>query len=106
MSSASLPRVGVGDDPRHFRPAVVIEATGRPRTTELRMVVDAFLYIAWTDCQWRALPERFPSVSTVQRYFYAGRDSGLWRTINVHLVTTAPIAVGREASPAAGAINS
>ncbi len=82
------------------------KATGRPRTTDLRAVVDALLYIAWTGCQWRALPERFPPVSTVQRYFYAWRDSGLWRTINFHLVAVARVALGREASPTAGVIDS
>lgn len=74
--------------------------TGRPGTTELRAVVDALFYIAWTGCQWRALPERFPPVSTVQRYFHAWRDSGLWRTINFHLVA-ARMALGREVSPPA-----
>jgi transposase len=81
-------------------------AMGRPRTTDLRTVIDALLYIAWTGCQWRALPERFPPVSTVQRYFYAWRDSGLWRTINFHLVAAARMIVGRAASPTAGVIDS
>ncbi len=79
---------------------------GRPRTTNLRAVVDAILYMAWTGCQWRALPPHFPPVSTVQRYFYAWRDSGLWTTINFHLVQAARLAVGREASPTAGIIDS
>jgi transposase len=83
-----------------------VKKTGGPRTTELRDVVDALLYIAWTGCQWRALPDRFPPVSTVQRYFYAWRDAGLWQTINFHLVAAARIAVGREASPTAGVIDS
>ncbi|TJW15542.1 MAG: IS5 family transposase [Mesorhizobium sp.] len=82
------------------------KATGRPRTTELRAVVDALLYIAWTGCQWRALPDHFPPVSTVQRYFYAWRDEGLWKTINFHLVAAARLALGREASPSAGIIDS
>ncbi|TIP75785.1 MAG: IS5 family transposase [Mesorhizobium sp.] len=82
------------------------KATGRPRTTELRAVVDALLYIAWTGCQWRALPDRFPPVSTVQRYFYAWRDNGLWKTINFHLVAAARLALAREASPSAGIIDS
>jgi len=30
--------------------------TGRPRTTDLRDVFDAILYIATTGCQWRMLP--------------------------------------------------
>ncbi|MER8963681.1 IS5 family transposase [Mesorhizobium sp. M0701] len=82
------------------------KTTGRPRTTELRAVVDVLLYIAWTGCQWRALPDRFPPVSTVQRYFYAWRDNGLWKTINFHLVAAARLALGREASPSAGIIDS
>ncbi|BAB52326.1 transposase [Mesorhizobium japonicum MAFF 303099] len=84
----------------------VAKATGRPRTTELRAVMDALLYIAWTGCQWRALPDRFPPVSTVKRYFYAWRDNGLWKSINFHLVAAARLALGREASPSAGIIDS
>ncbi len=81
------------------------KTTGRPRTTELRAVVDALFYIAWTGCQWRALTERFPPVSTVQRYFYAWRDSGLWRTIIFHLVAVARIALGaRPVRPQASSI--
>ena len=79
---------------------------GRPRTTDLRAVVDAILYMAWTGCQWRALPPHYPPVSTVRRYFYAWRDSRLWRTINFHLVVAAREAKGREASPSAGVIDS
>ncbi|TIV97580.1 MAG: IS5 family transposase, partial [Mesorhizobium sp.] len=45
-------------------------------------------------------------VSTVQRYFYAWRDSGLWKTINFHLVAAARLALGREASPGDGIIDS
>ncbi|RMC63628.1 transposase, partial [Sinorhizobium meliloti] len=30
---------------------------GRPRTTDLREVVNALLYIASTGCQWRMLPK-------------------------------------------------
>jgi len=52
------------------------------------------------------LPKNFPPVSTVQRYFYAWRDSGLWRTINHELLTKVRLAEGREASPSAGIIDS
>ena len=54
---------------------------GRTRETDLREVVNAIFYIAQTGCQWRLLPKDFPPYSTVQRYFYARRDSGLWQTI-------------------------
>ncbi len=79
---------------------------GRPRTTDLREVLNAILYMASTGCQWRMLPRDFPPVSTVQGYFYAWRDARLWTTINHVLVMAAREAAGREASPSAGIIDS
>jgi transposase len=79
---------------------------GRPRTADLREVVNAIFYLATTGCQWRMLPRDLPPTSTVQRYFYDRRDSGLWRTINNHLVMDARELEGREASPTAGVIDS
>ena len=70
---------------------------GRPRTTNLRDVFDAILYMASTGCQWRMLPNDFPPVSTVRRYFYDWRDNGVLRTINHYLVIAAREAMGREA---------
>ena len=72
-------------------------AGGRPRTVDLRAVVDAILFIASSGCQWRMLPKDFPPRSTVQGYFYAWRDSRLWETINQLLVMSARELEGREA---------
>ena len=79
---------------------------GRTRTTKLRDVVNAIFYIAQSGCQWRLLPKDFPPYTTVQRYFYAWRDSGLWKTINHVLLMDVREAAGREASPTAGVIDS
>ncbi len=79
---------------------------GRPRTTELRDVYDAILYMAATGCQWAMIPNDFPPPSTVQRYFYDWCDSGLLWTINHHLVMAGRELEGREASPTAGVIDS
>ena len=79
---------------------------GRLRTTALRGVMDAILYMASTGCQWSMLPNDFPPPSTVQRYFYDWRDSGLLRTMNHHLVMEARELEGREASPSAGVTDS
>lgn len=79
---------------------------GRPRSTEMRDVVDAILYMASTGCQWRMLPNDFPPPSTVQRYFYDWRDSGVWDRINYCLVAEARELEDREASPSAGVIDS
>ena len=80
--------------------------TGRPRTTCLREVFDAILYIATTGCQWRMLPNDFPPVSTVRGYFYAWRNDGLLEEMNRALVEAARLAEGRAALPTAGIIDS
>ena len=76
--------------------------TGRPRTTDLRDVFDAILYIATTGCQWRMLPKDFPPVSTVRGYFYSWRDDGLLDEMNRKLVEAARLAEGRKTEPTAG----
>jgi putative transposase len=80
--------------------------TGRPRTVDLRAVVNAILYILATGCQWRALPKDFPPRSTVQYYFYGWRDQRIWRRINLALVERVRRLAGRKASPSAGVIDS
>lgn len=82
------------------------KALGRPRTTLLREVVNAILYLLRAGCPWRMLPKDFPPRSTVQRYFYAWREDRTWARINHHLLLAAREAEGREASPSAGVIDS
>ncbi len=79
---------------------------GRPRTIELRSVVNAILYILATGCQWRAIPKDLPARSTVQGYFYRWRDDGTWWWINDALVRLARQMIGRNATPSAGIIDS
>ena len=87
-----------------FMPAT--RRLGRPRSTELRNVVDAMFYIASTGCQWRQLPKEFPAYSTVQGYFYQWMRDGRWELINHALVMASREKAGREASPTAGVIDS
>ena len=71
---------------------------GRPRTTDLREVMNAILYIATTGCQWAQLPKDLPPYSTVRRYFHDWRDSSLWQTIRFALAMETRELEGREAS--------
>jgi transposase len=80
--------------------------TGRPSKWSARLLFQAVLFLLRTGCQWRALPERFPPYSTVQRHFYAWRDAGLLERINHLLVMLDREREGREASPSAGVIDS
>jgi len=41
---------------------------GRPRSVDLRAVVDGIRYVLRTGCQWRALPRDLPRWPTVYAY--------------------------------------
>ena len=84
---------------------------GRPRKWPLRRLVDAMFYLLRGGLPWRMLPLGFPPMTTVQRYFYAWRDSGLWQRINGILLVGLRLAGlrlagGRKASLSAGVIDS
>lgn len=55
---------------------------GRRRTTDVREVINAILYIVRTGGAWRYLPKEFPPWKTVYDYFYRFSQSGVWSRIN------------------------
>jgi putative transposase len=55
---------------------------GRPRSVDLRQVVNAILYLKHTGCQWRMLPRDFPRWSVVRYYFDKWNTDGTWEQIN------------------------
>jgi transposase len=80
---------------------------GRRRKWGWRELVDAMLYLLRGGLPWRMLPPGlFPPVTTVQRWFYRFRDTGLWRAINHRLVMMAREMAACEASPSACIIDS
>lgn len=54
---------------------------GRPRSVEMREVINAMLYINRTGCQWEMLPHDLPPKSTVFEYFAQWRDDGTWQEL-------------------------
>lgn len=85
------------DEWRHIEPFLPpAKPWGCPRSTNLRDVFDAIVYVASTGCQWRMLPNDFPPVSKVRRYFFDWRDNDLLRTINHYLVMAARMGMGRS----------
>jgi putative transposase len=80
---------------------------GRPAKWSYRQIVEAMLYLLRGGLPWRMLPPGvFPPPTTVQHYFYAWRDQGLWSSLNHVLLMMVREAAGREASPSAGVIDS
>jgi transposase len=79
---------------------------GRPRTVNVREVVNAILYVVKTGCQWRALPADFPHWKTVYTYFLRWRNSGKWEEIHGALREKVRVKNGREPTPSAAIIDS
>ena len=79
---------------------------GRPRTTDIREVLNTLLYQARTGCQWELLPHDLLPKSTVWDYFAQWRDDGTWQRIVDTLRGRARAAAGREPTPRVGYIDS
>lgn len=79
---------------------------GRPRTVDLREVVNTLFYQARTGCQWDYLPHDLLPKGTVWDYFAAWQRDGVWQKIVDALRTAVRQAAGREDSPSAGCIDS
>ena len=72
---------------------------GRPRTTDLRAVVNAIFYLLRTGCQWRLLPLQFPAWGTVYHYFRSWEAAGVWVQLQRAIYEKVRKAAGREACP-------
>ena len=79
---------------------------GRKRTTDLREVLNAALYLLRTGCGWRHLPHDFPPEGTVRDYFHQWRRSGVWQTIHDRLRRAVRVQEGRDPEPSAAIIDS
>ncbi len=79
---------------------------GRPRTTDLRSVVNAIFYILRSGCAWRMLPQDFPPFPTVYMYFKQWRDDGTWERVHDVLRDRIRRLEGRKKSPSAAIVDS
>lgn len=80
---------------------------GRPRTTDVRHLLDGLFYVVRTGCQWRHLPPppAFPPWQTVYRYFRAFLEAGVWESLRHHLVVMLREQEGRDPTPTAAIID-
>lgn len=72
---------------------------GRPRTTDLRAVVNAIFYLLRTGCQWRLLPREFPAWGTVYHYFRAWKNAGVWTCLQRTIYEQTRAQAGRPSCP-------
>ena len=79
---------------------------GRPRSVDLREVINAVLYLSRTGCSWRQLPHDFPPWGTVHFYYRCFRLDGTWEKIHDQLRRRVRIKDGRKPTPSAGIMDS
>lgn len=81
---------------------------GRPRSVDMREVLNTILYQCRSGCQWDMLPHDLLPKSTVYDYFARWRDDGTLRKINDRLVGTIRQleAPSEEIAPSAASIDS
>jgi putative transposase len=72
---------------------------GRPRTTDLRAILNAIFYLLRTGCQWRLLPREFPAWGTVYHYFRTWKNTGVWTCIQRAIYEQVRTQAGRSACP-------
>jgi len=80
--------------------------TGRPRTTDLREILNAIFYLNKTGCPWRYLPKDFPLISQSAIYYHKWVDNHTWEKINTVLHRNLRKELGRNEAPSAGIIDS
>jgi putative transposase len=81
-------------------------AVGRPPRRPLRENVDAICYLLRGSIPWRMPPPCFPPRRSVHPWFAAWRESGVRRSIVLHLVKQDRERARRAASPSAAVIDS
>src|SRR3954462_3265513 len=89
-----------------IEPLIPVHRTGRPRTVDMREVLNAIFYLNRSGCQWDMLPHDLPAKSTVYDHFAQWRDDGTWQRIMDALRQEVRKGAGRQPSPGAASIDS
>ena len=69
---------------------------GRPRTVNLREILNGIFYVQRTGCQWEMMPHDLPPYQTVYQYFRKWQRKGIWQTMHDQLRHQLRQKMGRE----------
>jgi len=89
-----------------LRPQLVLPEGGRPKTTDLREVINGIFYRLKTGCQWELLPHDFPPEGTVRHYFHYFKRTNQYEKINDVLRKAVRLQAGRNEEPSLAVIDS
>jgi putative transposase len=76
---------------------------GRPRSVQIRCILNGIFYVLRTGCAWRYLPSEseYGPWPTVYYYLRRWRLEGTWEQIHTHLREVARLQAGRDPTPSA-----
>src|SRR5712691_9257680 len=79
---------------------------GRPRSVNMRQILNGIFYVLRSGGAWRLLPHDYPAWSTVYDYFRKWRNAGIWEGMVRTLRERLRVQDGRQATPSAAIIDS
>lgn len=79
---------------------------GRPRTQNMRKILNGIFYILRGGCSWRLLLHDFPPWQTVYDYFRRWHRTGTWEAVHAVVRGQVHLKGKRKASPSAGIVDS
>jgi putative transposase len=79
---------------------------GRPRTVNVRLVLNTIFYLNKAGCQWAMLPKDLAKRSTAHDYLSRWKGDGTWQRIQDALRRAIRTDAGREPEPSKAAIDS
>ena len=79
---------------------------GRPRSVDMRGIVNGIFYLLKSGCQWRMLPSDYPPWGTVHYYFRIWKQSGDWHKMHEALRQKVRISVGKHKYASVGIMDS
>ena len=79
---------------------------GRPRSVDLREILNGIFYALRAGGSWRMLPHDLPPWPTVYGYFRAWQQDEVWERLNTAVREQVRRSVGRAATPSAAILDS
>jgi putative transposase len=79
---------------------------GRPRTLNMREVLNAIFYLIRGGIPWEMLPSDFPNWKSVYHYFRLWRITGIWKAIHDRVRAKVRHQAGRRPTPSAAILDS
>jgi transposase len=82
------------------------KAGGRPRDVDMRVIINAIVYVVRGGVSWRMLPKEYGPWQTVYGYFRKFQREGIWQQIHETLCKKVRRKAGKKPTPSAAIIDS